>query len=127
MSASEPLLLCDTTILVDVLRGHTPAVSFLNGYNGPLAISTLSAAELAAGTRAGESVSVGRLLSLFGPIPVSMPIAQLGGAYRGFYGQSHGTGLVDALIAATAEIHDCVLATHNRRHFPMVQRLLQPY
>ena len=51
----------------------------------------------------------------------------LGGLYRRDYGRSHGTGLADALIAATSEENGADLVTFNRRHFPMVSRLVVPY
>ncbi|MBM4294349.1 MAG: type II toxin-antitoxin system VapC family toxin [Deltaproteobacteria bacterium] len=54
-------------------------------------------------------------------IPVDAEIAQKGGLYRRDYGPSHGVGLADALIAATAELHQARLVTLNPRHFPMVE------
>ncbi len=36
-------------------------------------------------------------------------------------GPSHGTGLADALMAATAEASGADLVAFNRRHFPMVE------
>ncbi len=44
-----------------------------------------------------------------------------GGLYRRDYGPSHGVGLADALIAATAELHQAKFVTLNARHFPMVE------
>jgi predicted nucleic acid-binding protein len=40
---------------------------------------------------------------------------------------SHGTGLADALIAASAEAAGATLVTLNRRHFPMLAEVLVPY
>jgi predicted nucleic acid-binding protein len=54
-------------------------------------------------------------------------IAKRGGLIRNQYKQSHGTGLHDALIAATAELNDATLITFNRRHFPMLNNLQVPY
>ncbi|MFN5219653.1 MAG: hypothetical protein ACK5FE_01870 [Cyanobacteriota bacterium] len=42
-------------------------------------------------------------------------------------GPSHGTGLADALIAASAEAAGATLVTLNRRHFPMLADVLVPY
>ena len=53
--------------------------------------------------------------------------ARLGGLYRRDYRPSHGTGLADTLIAATAEENGTELVTFNQRHFPMVSRLTVPY
>lgn len=54
-------------------------------------------------------------------------MARRGGEYRRDYGPSHGTGLADALIAATAEAVGATLVTFNRRHYPMVARVQVPY
>ena len=54
-------------------------------------------------------------------------VARLGGLYWRDYRGSHGTGLIDALIAATAAVHRARLVTRNARHFPMLEDLLVPY
>jgi predicted nucleic acid-binding protein len=44
------------------------------------------------------------------------------------YRTSHsGIGLGDYLIAATAEVEGCELATLNVRHFPMFEGLQPPF
>jgi predicted nucleic acid-binding protein len=43
------------------------------------------------------------------------------------YGHSHGTGLADALIAATAEREGAMLVTLNTAHFPMLKRVTAPH
>ena len=59
--------------------------------------------------------------------PVDDEIARLGASYLRSYKASHGTDIVDALIAATAARHDQPLATLNLKHFPMFPRLQRPY
>lgn len=127
MIVSEQRLLADTTVLVDLLRGRPEALEFLSARSDRLSVSALSVAELFAGARPSDEMPVNRLLMLFDVLPVSHRSAQLAGGYRRRYGPSHGTSLVDALIAATAQIHGCRLATHNRRHFPMLEDVLVPY
>jgi predicted nucleic acid-binding protein len=46
---------------------------------------------------------------------------------RGRFGSSHGTGLADALIAATANQHDSILVTLNRKRYPVVSKCEVPY
>jgi predicted nucleic acid-binding protein len=60
-------------------------------------------------------------------LPVTPEIGRLGGLYWRDHRHSHGTGLLDALIAATARLHDLRLMTRNVRHFPMLDDLLVPY
>ena len=58
---------------------------------------------------------------------VDLEIARLAGRYRLHYRTSHGVGIPDALIAATAQVHGARLVTRNARHFPMLDDLLVPY
>jgi predicted nucleic acid-binding protein len=45
------------------------------------------------------------------------------------YSKSHGMAIPDALIAATAIVHDLELASDNERHFSMIPDLIvnRPY
>lgn len=62
-------------------------------------------AELYVGVREGkERAALNTLLSLFEVIPIDMELAERGGLLRTDFGPKHGTGLADALIAATAQL-----------------------
>ncbi len=50
-----------------------------------------------------------------------------GGLLRRDYGKSHGVGLADALVAATAEMPGLELVTLNRKHDPMLASIRVPY
>jgi predicted nucleic acid-binding protein len=85
-------------------------------------------AELYAGVREGsERHTLERFLAAFEVVPVDEAIAAKGGLYRRDYGKSHGTGLADALIAATAAVHQATLVTLNKKHFPMLASIHVPY
>ena len=87
-------------------------------------------AELHAGVREGaERHALDTLLSTFSQIELSAKIAAHGGLLRRDWGKSHGVGLNDALIAATAIQTERVLLSLNAKHFPMLGkgRLLVPY
>jgi predicted nucleic acid-binding protein len=115
---SAPLLL-DTDVLVDYLRGRAEAAAYLESRTEPLLISTITVAELFAGVReTGERRLLEQFLGAFEIVPLTREIAQAGGLYRRDYGPSHGVGLADALIAATAELRQARLVTLNARHFP---------
>jgi predicted nucleic acid-binding protein len=45
----------------------------------------------------------------------------------GHYGKSRGVGLVDAILAATAEAEQADLKTFNIKHYPMMKGLKPPY
>jgi predicted nucleic acid-binding protein len=116
-----PLLL-DTDILVDYLRGRMEAAAYLETRTEPLLISAITVAELYAGVREGEERRLlEQFLSAFEIVDLSREIAREGGLYRRDYGPSHGVGLADALIAATAAVRPARLVTLNARHFPMLE------
>ncbi len=107
-------LLVDTDVLVDHLRG----AQRFDPASAPVAYSTITRAELFAG-RASEETAVGLLLHPFRELPVDRAVAELGGRLR----RRHGVAIADALIAATALVHDLALLTRNLRHFERVPDL----
>lgn len=103
-------------------------MEYLEGLTADLYLSVISAAELFAGVKGDEEAkSLKPFLLAFTVLPVTEKTARAGGLYRREYGRSHGTGLADALIAATAEENGADLVTFNRRHFLMVSRIAVPY
>lgn len=121
-------LLFDTDVLVDYLRGRTEAVSFLEAQADPLLVPAMVVAELYAGVREGrERIALGGFLAAFEIVSVDAGIAERGGLMRRDFGKSHGTGLSDALIAASAQQRNAALVTLNRKHYPMLADVLVPY
>lgn len=122
------LILLDTDILIDFFRGHGEAVAFVNKYSSRIILSSIVVAELYAGVKNDEEQTVlENFLSLFRVIPVTTEIAKTGGLYKRAYGKSHGIGLADAILAATAEAENAHLTTLNVKHYPMVEDLKPPY
>src|SRR6266404_4337108 len=121
-------ILVDTDVLVDYLREHPPAVKYLESRLEDLSTSALFPVSLYAGVREGkERSALGTLLSLFEVIPIDVELAERGGLLRRDFGPKHGTGLADALIAATAQQTGAELVTLNAKHFPMLQKVTVPY
>jgi predicted nucleic acid-binding protein len=121
-------LLLDTDVLVEYLRGRPEAIEYLEGLESDLFVSVVSVAELFSSVKGDqEERSLEQFLLAFTALPVTEGVARLGGLYRRDFRPSHGTGLADALIAATTEDNDVNLVTFNRRHFPMVSRITVPY
>lgn len=128
-STRKPALL-DTDLLIDYLRRHPSAAALFDKLPDDCAISTLSVAELHAGVREGaERHALDTLLGTFSQVELSAKIAAHGGLLRRDWGKSHGVGLNDALIAATALQTERVLLSLNAKHFPMLRkgRLVVPY
>lgn len=129
---SEPAALAawviDSDVLIDYLRDQPQAVRVLEGSEQPLAVSAISVAELYAGVRDGEERhQLDLFIGAFTVLPLDRQSAQRAGLWRRQYGPSHGTGLADALIAASVEAAGATLVTLNRRHFPMLADVLVPY
>ena len=127
---SRPILL-DTDILIDYLHGHDEAVSFVKANSDRIILSSIAVAELHAGVRGGkddtEQTVLKSFLSLFRVVPVSGDIAKSGGLYKRDYGKSHGVGIADAIVAATAMVEDAELKTLNVKHYPMLKNIEPAY
>jgi len=122
------IILPDTDVLVDFFRGYSKAVAFVNAHSNRIILSSIVVAELYAGVRKdNEQAALDNFVSLFRVIPVSADIAKAGGLYKRDYSQSHGVGLADAIIAATAEAENAELKTLNIKHYPMLKRLRTAY
>ncbi len=122
------IILLDTDVLVDFFRGHSKAVAFVNAQSNRIIWSSIVVAELYAGVRRdNEQAALDNFVSLFRVVPVSADIARAGGLYKRDYGRSHGVGLADAIIAATAEAENAELKTLNIKHYPMLKGLRTAY
>ena len=120
--------LVDTCIFIDYFRGHNEAALFLDGLDNPPYLSSLTVAELYAGVREGkERTLLDALVSQFPVLPLDNEAAIEGGLYRRQYKKSHGVGMIDALLAASARLKNLVLVTRNVKHFPMTEGVLCPY
>jgi hypothetical protein len=62
-------------------------------------------------------------VSLFRVIPIDSEIARTGGLYKRDFSRSHGVGLADAILAATADKENAELKTLNVKHYPMIRGL----
>lgn len=127
---SRPILL-DTDVVIDFLRGRDEAVSFVTTHSERIILSSIVVAELYAGVRGGkedrEQTILENFLSLFRIVPVSGDIAKLGGLYKRDHGKTHGAGIADAIVAATAEVENAELKTLNVKHYPMLKNLEPAY
>jgi len=117
------VILVDTDVLIWVLRGRDDVVeSFeraLEDTGGFLFITPIQVAEIFAGARKKELLTIEGFLSSLKLIVIDRDVGRLAGEFFGRYGKSHGTTLADSLIAAVAKSHGLSLWTMNRKHFPM--------
>jgi predicted nucleic acid-binding protein len=122
------LIVIDTTVPIDILRGHPPAIAWAGGLDRRMVASELTRTEILRGLRSHERGAAERLFGGIRWVPVTESIARRAGELGRTWRRSHRTlGTVDLIVAATALELDAPLATANIRHFPMISGLLPPY
>lgn len=122
--------LIDTDVLIDYLRGVSQAIEYLRAVQEKHTcyISTITIAELFSGVREDKERQVlTDFYKEFHVAAVGGVLTEKAGLLRRDYGKSHGSGLADCIIAATAEELDCTLVTLNKKHFPMIKKVKVPY
>jgi predicted nucleic acid-binding protein len=116
-------VLIDSDVIIEVLRERKPVVirTWVDIVNGDklLFYSPVSLAEIRHGMRESEKESIERVFSGMRCVPIEVEIASRAGDYLRAFHASHAVALGDALIAATASLHQLDLWTQNRKHFPM--------
>jgi hypothetical protein len=120
----------DTDILIDVQRGHPPALDWFAQLTELPCVPGYVVMELVQDAR--NSREVENALKLVAPLPVVWPssadctraLSELS-----TYHLSHGLGLIDALVAACAVGLSATLCTFNDKHYRTVPDLVtkQPY
>lgn len=117
------MLLLDTNILIDVLRGEAVALTWLEQQQQPH-ISVITWIEVLVGCREAETSRVHDWLESFPRLPLDDAIATETVVLR----QQHGLKIPDAIILATARCGDLSLATRNVRDFPLaLGGVVHPY
>ena len=116
-------VLVDSDVLIEVARGRDSRLlaqwTELSGSDALIACSPVTVAEIWHGARAGEYKSLDALFRALTCVPIGAQIGRRAGEYLRQFARSHAVELGDALIAATASIHNLALWTRNRKHYPM--------
>lgn len=112
--------LVDSDVLIEGLRGDPTVLERIQSVVGDDTrhISVLTVAELRAGG-SGDDPAIDELVADFRVLQLDLRTAEHGGRLRREYARSHGTDLIDAILAATALEDGYTLITNNARHFPM--------
>lgn len=121
------MILLDTTVLIDVLRGHRPALDYLRSLDEPPACSEITRVELMRGLRHPERDAAEGLMRAVRWSAVDEHIARRAGALGRTWRRSHSLATSDLIIAATANELGVPLATSNTKHYPMFPELAPPY
>ena len=117
------MLLLDTNILIDVLRGEAVALAWLEQQQSPL-ISVITWIEVWGGCRDAEPEAVQAWLEALPRLRLDDASSRVAVRLR----QQHGMKMADAIILATARCAELTLATRNSRDFPLTMGgVLHPY
>lgn len=109
---STPVLF-DTNILIDYLRGISPARAECDKHSDR-AVSIITWMEVMAGSTAANEADARSCLLNFYTLPLTAEVAERAFLLR----RASGIKLPDAIIQATAEGSGRVLITRNTRDFP---------
>jgi predicted nucleic acid-binding protein len=116
-----PVVLIDTDIAIDYLRGEQAVLPMVNRLwqDGNAALSVLSVYELTAGMRDQEKEATMNFISACSLLEVNPEIAVKGGElYRKYRAKGITLTSLDCLIAATALVKGFKVATRNVKHYP---------
>ena len=122
--------LVDTDVLIDIQRGHAPALNWFAGLAELPAVPGFVVMELIQDAR--NTGEVRRVQQLIAPLQVIWPtVSECDRALSDFstFHLSHGLGLIDALIAACGVGRSATLFTFNVKHYRVVPglSLARPY
>src|SRR5262245_33416948 len=120
----------DTDVLIDVQRGHPPAIDWFARLSELPAVPGFVVMELIQDAR--NATEVEQALKLVAPLRTVWPTeADCNRALSNFsaFHVSHGLGLLDSLIAACAIGSSATLCTFNIKHYQIGPGLViaQPY
>jgi predicted nucleic acid-binding protein len=116
--------LLDTDVMIDMQRGHPPALAWFAGLTDTPLIPGIVVMELIQDAR--DKAEVQKALTLAAPFPIVWPTeADCSRALADFtaFHLSHSLGLLDALIAACAVGRSARLLTFNEKHYRVVPGL----
>lgn len=125
------MILLDTDVLVDVLRAHAPALTWLKRLDGTVVgLPGLVALDKLQGCRNRQEQQ--RVEKAIEKYQLFWPTAADGDRALHTFSLVHlksGIGILDALIAETAVGLGAPLATFNARHYRVIRALetVQPY
>mgnify|MGYP003394905418 CR=1 FL=1 len=117
-------MLVDTNIIIDHLRGEKQATAFLRKIEEGMIkgyISTITEAEVLSGSKLTQKKieEILMLFEMFEKLEVNSAIAQKAGDFR----HKYKCGIMDAIIAASADYKGIELVTRNIKHFKIISEI----
>ena len=118
------MILLDTNILIEILKGNEKTVQKVQSFSEELAISSISIMELYYGAiNKTELNKLEKFTSLFQIVQLNEKISKTAVQLVKSYAKSHTLDIPDSLIASTCLINDCQLFTYNVKDFRYIEGL----
>ncbi len=124
--AKKKIVLCDTNILIELSKNNQEVSAKLKniGYSN-IAVSSVSAGEFIYGAlNKAELAKIRKALNAIQIIHVNEAVSEKTLALLENYSLSHNLDVPDALIAATALVHNIQLYTLNVKDFRFIESIL---
>ena len=118
------MIILDSNILIDILKGRQEAIDKVQDLSSPLSISVITAMELVVGARNIQEVTkLEQFIDIFEVIHLDQTISDLALKLITEYSKSHALDIPDSLIAATTMINRAKLFTYNIKDFRFIPKL----
>ena len=121
------MILCDTDVLIEYLKGNKNTRDILSDIlaSTDIALSAVTLMELYFGAlNKRELNKIKKALSNFAVLPLDEDVTDISVNLIESYSKSYGLRIPDALIAATAIQYDLELWTYNIKDFRFINRLI---
>jgi predicted nucleic acid-binding protein len=120
------MVLCDTNILIHAFRGRTDTIQALNSIGYPnVVLSAITVMELLQGMRnKAELAQMKKKLKFFDVLPLNEQISEKSIDLVEQFRLAHHLEIPDAIIGATAIVHQIPIFTYNLKDFRFMPNII---
>jgi predicted nucleic acid-binding protein len=120
------MVLCDTNVFIHAFNGRVDTIDQLNKIGlSDIVLSSITVMELFQGMgNKTELAQMKKKIKFYDVIQIDEAISQKATEFIEMYKLSHGLQIPDAIIGATAVIHQIPLYTYNVRDFDFIPSII---
>jgi len=120
------MVLCDTNIFISAFNGRLDTIAQLNTIGlTDIVLSSITVMELFQGMgNKGELVQMKKKIKFYDVVQMDEAISQKAVEFIETYKLSHGLQIPDAIIGATAVVHQIPLFTYNVKDFDFLPDII---
>ena len=116
------MIVLDTNVLIEILKGNKETIKKVESFTETLCISAITVMELYYGAlNKAELNKLEKFVSLFNIIHLNEKISKSSTKLIKRYAKSHSLDIPDSLIASTVLENDAVLLTYNVKDFKYIE------